>query len=39
VLGGWLFRGLPGAFTAGRYHSLFAERRTFPAALAVTAES
>jgi anthranilate synthase len=39
VLGGRLFDGLPAAFTAGRYHSLFAVRATLPAVLEVTAES
>jgi anthranilate synthase len=39
VLGGRLFEGLPAAFTAGRYHSLFAIRGRLPAALAVTAET
>jgi anthranilate synthase len=39
VLGGRLFEGLPAAFTAGRYHSLFAIRGQLPAALTVTAES
>ena len=37
--GGRLFAGLPGEFTAGRYHSLFALREKLPAALEVTAES
>jgi anthranilate synthase len=39
VLGGRLFEGLPAAFTAGRYHSLFAVRATLPPVLEVTAES
>ena len=39
VRGGRLFDGLPGEFTAGRYHSLFALREKLPAALEVTAES
>jgi anthranilate synthase len=39
VRGGRLFAGLPGEFTAGRYHSLFALREKLPAALEVTAES
>ncbi len=39
VRGGRLFAGLPGEFTAGRYHSLFALREKLPAVLEVTAES
>jgi anthranilate synthase len=39
VVGGHIFEGLPREFTAGRYHSLFALRETFPAVLAVTAET
>ena len=39
VVGGRIFEGLPGAFVAGRYHSLFALRDTLPAVLAVTAET
>jgi anthranilate synthase len=39
VLGGAIFRGLPPTFGAGRYHSLFAVRKTLPAALTVCAES
>jgi anthranilate synthase len=39
VLGGRMFEGLPGSFTAGRYHSLHAVRSTLPAALRVTAET
>ena len=39
VRGGRLFAGLPGEFTAGRYHSLFAIREKLPAGLEVTAES
>jgi len=39
VIGGRLFDGLPPAFTAGRYHSLFALRETLPEDLVVTAES
>jgi anthranilate synthase len=39
VLGGRLFAGLPGEFTAGRYHSLVAVRETLPADLEVTAET
>ncbi len=39
VRGGRLFAGLPGEFTAGRYHSLFAIREKLPTTLEVTAES
>jgi anthranilate synthase len=39
VLGGRCFSGLPQQFTAGRYHSLYAKRDTFPAVLQVTAET
>ena len=39
VRGGRLFDGLPERFEGGRYHSLYADRGTFPDALAVTAES
>ena len=40
VRGGELFDGLPAQFTAGRYHSLFADRATFPSdVLEVTAVS
>ena len=39
VRGGRLFEGLPGRFEGGRYHSLYADRGTFPEALEVTAES
>jgi len=39
VLGGRIFAGLPGEFTAARYHSLFAVREKLPATLKVTAES
>ena len=39
VRGGRLFDGLPGRFEGGRYHSLYADRGTFPDALQVTAES
>jgi len=39
VLGGRVFTGLPGEFTAARYHSLFAVREKLPATLKVTAES
>jgi anthranilate synthase len=34
-----VFEGLPERFQVGRYHSLFANRETFPACLEVTAES
>lgn len=34
-----IFEGLPGHFRAGRYHSLFAQRDTFPDCLEVTAET
>ena len=39
VLGGRLFEGLPKEFTAGRYHSLFAEVDSLPACLRVTAQT
>ena len=39
IKGGRLFRGLPGEFTVGRYHSLHARRSTLPATLSVTAET
>ena len=39
VRGGGLFEGLPGRFEGGRYHSLYADRGTFPDALEITAES
>jgi anthranilate synthase len=34
-----VFEGLPQTFQVGRYHSLFAQRETLPAALEVTAET
>ena len=34
-----VFEGLPPEFQAGRYHSLFARRETFPACLEITAET
>jgi len=39
ALPGRLLRGLPEQFTVGRYHSLFAERGSFPAVLSATAET
>jgi anthranilate synthase len=39
VLGGGLFRGMPQTFRAGRYHSLHADRPTFPSELVLTAQS
>ncbi len=39
VRSGRLFDGLPETFAVGRYHSLFGERDTMPAELAVTAET
>ena len=39
VRGGALFEGLPRRFEGGRYHSLYADRGTFPDALQITAES
>lgn len=39
VLGGRIFRGLPGTFTAGRYHSLYAIKEKVPPVLEITAES
>ncbi|MGH9585159.1 MAG: anthranilate synthase component I, partial [Bryobacteraceae bacterium] len=34
-----VFQGLPSPFRVGRYHSLYANRETFPACLEITAES
>jgi anthranilate synthase len=34
-----VFQNLPSPFRVGRYHSLFANRETFPACLEITAES
>src|SRR6266446_5124101 len=39
TLPGRLLRGLPAAFTVGRYHSLHAERGSFPSVLSVAAET
>ena len=39
ALPGRLLRGLPEHFTVGRYHSLFADRASFPAVLSATAET
>jgi anthranilate synthase len=39
VLGGRLLRRVPQEFSVGRYHSLYAVRRTLPAELSVTAET
>ena len=39
VRGGRIFEGLPERFEGGRYHSLYADRMTFPDALEITAES
>ncbi len=39
VRGGELFEGFPRSFTAGRYHSLYAERDGLPPELSVTAET
>ncbi len=37
--GAGVFEGLPERFTVGRYHSLFAQKATFPACLEITAET
>ncbi len=34
-----VFRGIPNPFRVGRYHSLYANRETFPVRLEITAES
>ncbi|MEO8180467.1 MAG: anthranilate synthase component I [Deltaproteobacteria bacterium] len=39
VSGGRLLAGLGPSFVAGRYHSIFVERETFPSELVVTAEA
>ena len=39
VRGGRIFEGLPERFEGGRYHSLYADRDTFPETLEITAES
>lgn len=39
VKGGKLFHGLPSRFRAGRYHSLYAKKDTFPTELTITAET
>src|SRR5205807_10137814 len=39
ALPGRLLHGLPESFTVGRYHSLFAERHSFPAVLSATGET
>ena len=39
VRGSRIFEGLPERFEGGRYHSLYADRDTFPDALKITVES
>src|SRR5207244_8307113 len=39
TLSGRLLRGMPEVFTVGRYHSLYAERGSFPSMLSVAAET
>lgn len=39
VFGGRLFEGLPKTFSAGLYHSLYANKAKFPSELQITAES
>lgn len=39
ILGGRLFAGVPTEVTAGRYHSLYAKKETFPSELTITAET
>ena len=39
VLGGRLLEGLPEKFDGGRYHSLYADRETFPEQLRITAQT
>lgn len=39
ILGGKLFKELPSRFVVGRYHSLYANKATFPDILEITAET